>query len=349
MFRKALAVQQSQAFSYGVEVCSVQHPLWLAHKDRRRELGYVCIGVYVGVCLRVCMYVETRALSYIYSGCPGSGHFSSCWRGGEKHWDSKGESSERGKQASLLSSWLSRGSLYTSVGVLTLVWGRAHFLTGQQDSQKEKISPSNMGCFTSMYFIARHSAICSYKANYMEYNAEKAKRFQQLRSMSREDREVINVLLWHTWVKYNMSLVICLSVEVTIRSWSFNCLSKAVNSTNWGTVETVDVVGYGFFFFFPQVGTLPRVGEFQQEDTAMLAHQCASFSSLRNRRSTCDLICFLKIGYSGLSDQQGHVMLTEGIGPHAKEKQSKCLEKPVQGWRASYIQRGVLCFPADVS
>lgn len=67
---------------------------------------------------------------------------------------------------------------------------------------------------------------------------------------------------------------------------------------------------------------LPRVGDFQQEDTARLAHQCASFSTLRNRRSTCDLICFLKIGYSGLSDQQGHVILTEGIGLCSEEKQS---------------------------
>lgn len=60
-------------------------------------------------------------------------------KGGEKHQDSKGESRERGKQASLLSSWLSRGSLYSLVGVHTLVWRRVHFLTGQQDSQKETI------------------------------------------------------------------------------------------------------------------------------------------------------------------------------------------------------------------
>lgn len=102
-------------------------------------------------------------------------------------------------------------------------------------------------------------------------------------------------------------------------------------------------------FFFFKVGMLPRVGDFQQEDTAGLACQCASFSSLRNRRSTCVLICFLKIGYSGLRDQQGHVILTEGRGLCSKEKQLEWLEKPVQGWRAGYIQRGVLCFPADVS
>lgn len=108
--------------------------------------------------------------------------------------------------------------------------------------------------------------------------------------------------------------------------------------TNSGTVEKVDVE----VFFY--VGMLPRVGDFQQKDTARLAHQCASFSGFRNRRSMCDLICFLKIGYSGLSDQQGHVILTEGIGLCAKGKQSKWLEKDEESKDEDYRLHPKRCF-----
>lgn len=151
MFRKALAVQQSQAFSCRVEVCRVQHPLWLVHTDRCREQGYVRIGVCVCVCKREPSLIFTQAVLGLAISRHGEGRGKTPRQQGREH-------RARGKQASLLSSWLSRRSLYCSVGVHTLVWGRVHFLTGQQDSQKEKIR-INMVSFPQVPFSASHSPI----------------------------------------------------------------------------------------------------------------------------------------------------------------------------------------------
>lgn len=74
---------------------------------------------------------------------------------------------EKEKQASLLSSWLSRGFLYSSAGVHTPVWGRVQFLTGQQNSQRKKnrinMASSLQMCFQCFLFTNTFisSKLCS--------------------------------------------------------------------------------------------------------------------------------------------------------------------------------------------
>lgn len=91
-----------------------------------------------------------------------------------RHAEGEGKNSktamrEKEKQASLLSSWLSRGFLYSSAGVHTPVWGRVQFLTGQQNGQKtnQKKTIVNMASSLQMCFSASCLPIHSYQVHYV--------------------------------------------------------------------------------------------------------------------------------------------------------------------------------------
>lgn len=139
--RKALAVQQSGAFSWGVEVCSTQHPLWQPHTGCCRELeggrGEM---------------LEKKALTFIYSGRPRPGLFSSVWREGKKHEAKKRESRwerarerERKTSFSLFLSVLQGPSSLSLVSVHTLVWGLGSHAEWQDGPKKKS---AKLTCFS---------------------------------------------------------------------------------------------------------------------------------------------------------------------------------------------------------